>query len=137
MVRRHVGFYSKHENMCDDPACRLKTKQLSVVGDVCLARGCNGIMKPLVGADKLDTQLKYIKSIFDLTHTHKELERLYEGVPALKVLLKSWKDNEITSEYDKEVADVLCYKMNAILQKSSYNIIEPSFFRNLFVAAKQ
>lgn len=137
MVRRHIGLYSKHENICDDPACRLKTTQLSVVGDVCLARGCNGIMKPLVGADKLDTQLKYIKSLFDINHTYKEIERLHEGVPQMKSLLKSWKDNDSTSDNDMQVADVLCRKMNAVLQKSSYNIIEPSFFQNMFVNTKQ
>jgi DNA polymerase alpha subunit A len=137
MVRRHISSYSKHENMCDDPSCRLKTTQLSVVGDVCLARGCNGSMKPMVGAEKLDTQLKYIKSIFDVNHTHKELERIHEGLPPLKEILRSWSNADKTSENDKKVADALCRRMNAILMKSSYNVIEPSFFQSLFTIPKQ
>merc|ERR1712226_1005904 len=61
MIRRHISEYGKFERLCDDPSCHLKTRQRSVSGDFCLARGCNGTMEFIYTEKKLDTQIKYIR----------------------------------------------------------------------------
>lgn len=57
-VRADVGRYYNHWLMCDDSACLFRTQQQSVVGNVCLRRGCTGRLQPEFGEKALYASLK-------------------------------------------------------------------------------
>ena len=51
--------------MCEDTSCGTRTQQQSIVGNVCLARGCHSRVHPEFDDKLLYTQLKYFDVIFD------------------------------------------------------------------------
>lgn len=129
VVRQAVGSHGMYEYECDDPGCRLQTRQLSVSGKSCLGRGCHGILQPLHSAMKLDTQIKYLKSLFDINHCYKQYVKSCKTESGA-VLIQEVK--KTISNQDQLVAEALCEKLNVTLKKSAYDTVEPSLFRNLF-----
>jgi DNA polymerase alpha subunit A len=130
MVRKHVTMHGRYEMVCEDPSCGLRSRQLSVNGHNCLQRGCKSVMKPARSAQSLDTQIKYLKSLFDLSHCYKQYERYClqtkcEVVPFSEV-------KRTISNQDQALASAVCDRISVILLKSEYNIVEPSLFSRLF-----
>jgi len=129
MVRKHVSSHGRYEYQCEDPSCALKTRQLSVSGKHCLSRGCSGSMKPLYSASKLDTQIKYLKSLFDIVHCHNQYKKKYESS-----FMEIKPIKEMISLQDRQLAQAVCERMAVTLEKSAYNMIEPSLFLKLFAS---
>lgn len=135
MVRRHVTKHGMYEMVCEDPSCGLRTRQISVCGTLCLQRGCKGIMKPANGAQALDTQMKYLKSLFDINHCYKQYQKSCNGANKIDLVTFSELQRIISTE-DSAIAEGMCSRMQATLCKSSYNTIEPSLFQRLFKEAQ-
>lgn len=70
-LRQHISLYYAGWLVCDDSACGIQTKQISVYGKRCLgasgkAHGCKGIMRYKYSDRALYNQLLYFDAIFDV-----------------------------------------------------------------------
>jgi DNA polymerase alpha subunit A len=131
-MREQLNNYYRGVIKCDDPACGLETRQLSVNGGVCLHRGCNGRMTSMVKERSLQTQLKYFQCLFDVDHVCQQLaakEMYGTKVDLEKCILKS---NRVIAEELGKIA-----KEN--VDECAYNWIAPSFWQSMFgaISAKQ
>ena len=117
LVHGRIQDYYADKVACDDPACGLITSQVSVVSGSCLARGCTGKMHALVSERALYTQLKYLDSLFEISH----------AVKSNKLEL-----SKHLTKHDKVCLDELHDNSNRYLRGSAYNWIEPSLWRSLF-----
>ena len=80
-IRKHTAKYYDAWLVCDDPACGMRTRQMSVHGRRCLgpqglAYGCAGRMKFEYSEKSLYNQLLYFQSLFDVD---KSVEKLAAG----------------------------------------------------------
>lgn len=110
---------------CDDPMCGLETKQISVCEGCCLKAGCNGRMKLVYSESALQTQLKYLDSLFDIDHACKQLSKTKATVTEKEVLKNLRKD-------DKKAFKLLHGFTSDSLNKSGYNWVTNQFFQTLF-----
>ncbi|CAH2352175.1 DNA polymerase alpha catalytic subunit A [[Candida] railenensis] len=70
-IRKHIALYYAGWLVCDDSACGITTRQISVYGKRCIgasgkAFGCKGIMRYKYSDRALYNQLLYFQSIFDV-----------------------------------------------------------------------
>ena len=77
-IRQHTAKYYASWLVCDDPACGMRTRQMSVYGHRCLgpkglAYGCSGRMSFEYSEKALYSQLLYLQRIFDVD---KALEKM-------------------------------------------------------------
>nr|POF20599.1 dna polymerase alpha catalytic subunit [Quercus suber] len=84
-IRRHTSRYYSAWLVCDDPACGMRTRQMSVYGHRCLgprglAHGCSGRMSFEYSEKALYNQLLYLQGLFDVD---KSLERTTSGKTSL------------------------------------------------------
>ncbi|RMY54665.1 hypothetical protein D0863_13561 [Hortaea werneckii] len=82
-IKRHSAMYYSAWLTCDDPACGMRTRQMSVYGTRCLgpkglAHGCSGRMSFEYSEKAIYNQLLYLQSLFDVD---KSLEKM--GKPGL------------------------------------------------------
>ena len=127
IVKRCKTKYMTKELQCEDQSCCQKTRQQSVAGVNCLARGCKGAMKCCYNEVQLDLQVKYLKSLFNIEHRHKQLQLTIESNSLLKDVEKSIpRDN-------RYISDKLCKKLDIVLKNSKYNVVDTSFFQSLFL----
>lgn len=86
-IRRHTSRYYAAHLVCDDPACGMRTRQMSVYGRRCLgpkglAYGCSGRMSFEYSEKALYNQLLYLQGLFDVD---KSLEKMGKpGVAGVK-----------------------------------------------------
>lgn len=71
MIRKHLALYYAGWLVCDDSACGIKTRQISVYGKRCIgasgkAHGCKGVMRYKYSDKALYNQLLYFDAIFDV-----------------------------------------------------------------------
>ncbi|KAK6461441.1 DNA-directed DNA polymerase alpha [Scheffersomyces coipomensis] len=82
-IRQHISLYYNGWLVCDDAACGITTRQISVYGKRCIgtsgkAYGCKGIMRFKYTDKALYNQLLYFNSLFDVDKTKKnELRPIY------------------------------------------------------------
>lgn len=115
---------------CDEPSCGLETRQLSVVGPVCLNRGCTGQMIPLDSEREVHTHLTYLEALFDSEHASEQLE--LKKVGKKQDLLKG------IAKHDRSTFDDLHRNAKRALNASAYNWISPQLWKGLCdVRAKQ
>lgn len=74
MIRKHIALYYAGWLVCDDPACGITTRQISVYGKRCIgasgkAMDCKGMMRYRYSDKQLYNQLLYFNSIFDVDKT--------------------------------------------------------------------
>eukprot|EP00536_Pseudo-nitzschia_multiseries_P002404 jgi/Psemu1/322530/estExt_fgenesh1_pg.C_320004 len=112
---------------CDDPACGLETRQLSVNGGVCLSRGCNGRMVPKISERILQTQLKYFECLFDVDHVTKQLVDSKQNFGSNEKELA-----KMISKTDKKIAAELLAVAKEQTNECAYNWIAPSFWQQVF-----
>jgi DNA polymerase alpha subunit A len=132
LINGQIQDYYRGTIKCDDPLCALETRQLSVVGGVCLRRGCNGQMHSKFNERSLHTQLKYLECLFDRHHACEQLER--KNLYGTKSdLLKS------IPKADQAVYDELHQNARKFVEGSAFNWISPSFWQSMFgdIRAKQ
>jgi len=127
MMRGELQAYYHGSVKCDDPACGLETRQLSVNGGVCLARGCNGRMNSLVSERSLQTQLKYFECLFDVDHVTKQLVDNKHNFGSNRKELTS-----MIAKTDKLMARELLEVSKEKISECSYNWIAPSFWQQIF-----
>lgn len=82
-IRSHTSRYYSAYLVCDDPACGMRTRHMSVYGHRCLgprglAYGCSGRMTFEYSEKALYNQLLYLQSLFDVD---KSLEKM--GKPGM------------------------------------------------------
>jgi DNA polymerase alpha subunit A len=132
LVRQQLQDYYQGVIKCDDPACGLETRQLSVNGGVCLNRGCNGRMASMVKERSLQTQLKYFECLFDADHVCQQLEG--KGTYGSKHDLEKY-----ISKADRVVAGELRRIAKENVEECAYNWIVPSFWQSMFgaISSKQ
>lgn len=70
-IRKHLAAYYAGWVVCDDSACGIKTRQISVYGKRCIgvsgkAHGCKGVMRYNYSDKALYNQLLYLDAIFDV-----------------------------------------------------------------------
>ncbi|ODQ83210.1 hypothetical protein BABINDRAFT_159651 [Babjeviella inositovora NRRL Y-12698] len=88
IIRAHISRYYAGWLVCDDSACGIATRQISVYGKRCIglsgtAHGCKGIMRYRYSDKALYNQLLYLDSIFDIEKAKKGLLKPFEGPEAL------------------------------------------------------
>lgn len=127
LMRSQLQAYYSGCVKCDDPACGLETRQLSVNGGVCLARGCNGRMASMVTERSIQTQLKYFECLFDVDHATKQLVDNKHNFGSNQKELAS-----MIARTDKMMARELCRVSKENMSECSYNWIAPSFWQNVF-----
>lgn len=99
-IRRHTSRYYSAWLMCDDPACAMRTRQMSVYGHRCLgprglAHGCSGRMSFEFSEKALYNQLLYLQGLFDVDKSFEKMgagkqslvkTEAGEGIEKIKVL---------------------------------------------------
>lgn len=70
-IKKHLATYYAGWVVCDDSACGIKTRQISVYGKRCIgasgkAHGCKGVMRYNYTDKALYNQLLYLDAIFDV-----------------------------------------------------------------------
>ena len=125
IIRRYVAKHGTRESVCEDSSCCLKSRQQSVQGNVCLARGCQGSTKAIFQARDLDTQVKYLRSLFDMKHCYRQFE---QSCTDTETVLTIKEIQAMVSAQDRSLADALCRKLSVVLYRSGYNIISPKIF---------
>jgi DNA polymerase alpha subunit A len=127
-VHRHQKEYYLGRVRCDDPSCELHTntsRQLSVAGTVCLVRGCTGTVQPVFTERMLHNQLKYLDTLFDVSHVCDQLEKDEQFGPKNELVKSIAKNEKIVMEELHEVA-------NRYLKGNAFNWIGPSLWSSLF-----
>merc|ERR1712176_1541955 len=127
LMRERLQDYYEGVVKCDDPACGLETRQLSVCGGVCLSRGCNGRMTSMVSEREIQTQLKYFECLFDIGHVTKQLVDNKQNFGSNEKELAS-----MIARTDKLMADELYRICKEQIEECSYNWIAPSFWQQVF-----
>ena len=90
MIRKHIALYYAGWLVCDDPACGITTRQISVYGKRCIgnsgrAMDCKGVMRYRYNDKQLYNQLLYFQSIFDVDKTKRgELRPLVDALEESK-----------------------------------------------------
>ncbi|KAI9204886.1 DNA polymerase family B-domain-containing protein [Polychytrium aggregatum] len=78
-IRKHISNYQRGWLICDDAACRTKTKQISVYGSRCLMPGCRGTVAFEYTDAALYTQLLYLETLFDVQRFLRQIEESKDG----------------------------------------------------------
>ncbi|KAI8347087.1 DNA polymerase family B-domain-containing protein [Mortierella sp. GBAus27b] len=73
-IRKSIQTYYQGWVVCDDQACRNRTRMVSVVGRRCLVEGCPGSMQKEYSDGSLYTQLSYFSHIFDSSKALKKID---------------------------------------------------------------
>jgi DNA polymerase alpha subunit A len=110
---------------CDEPGCGLETRQLSVVGNCCLRRGCHGQLLPVDSELELQTHLKYLETLFDHAHAISQLEARHKSGSKTDV-----KSLQLTNA-DRATFDELHQIAKKHLDACNFNWIGPSFWKGL------
>lgn len=83
-LRDHIALYYAGWLVCDDNACGITTRQISVYGKRCIgtsgkAHGCKGVMRYKYSDKALYNQLLYFNAIFDVEKARKlQLRPIYD-----------------------------------------------------------
>jgi DNA polymerase alpha subunit A len=127
LMQEQLRNYYQGVVKCDDPACGLETRQLSVNGCVCLNRGCNGRMSPIVSERAIQTQLKYFECMWNIDHVTKQLADDKTNDFGTQQNLE-----KMISKTDKRIAMELHKIAKKNVEECAYNWIAPSFWQSVF-----
>jgi DNA polymerase alpha subunit A len=76
--------YIDQSAVCDDAACRMKTRSCSVFGRRCLVTGCKGFVNLEYSDAKLYTQMQYYEQLFALDSYLAKIEPQEDGMHIIK-----------------------------------------------------
>jgi len=122
-VRGEKLKYYESVVMCDDSSCGHKTQQLSVMGNGCVVRGCQGRMAAVYSDKRLFTQLKYLEELMDV-----DLILAKRGFAARAAQVKG----ACLPKAHADVANALKLQMASELDCSAYNWVPKSFWQTAF-----
>lgn len=120
-IRKHTSRYYSAHLVCDDPACGMRTRQMSVYGRRCLgpkglAYGCSGRMTFECSEKALYNQLLYLQGLFDVD---KSLEKM--GKPGLAgVKTEESEKTKVLAGMNRERFAVCGDVVRAYLDKSGW-----------------
>jgi len=120
-IRRHTSRYYSAWLICDDAACGMRTRQMSVYGHRCLgpkglAHGCSGRVTFEYSEKAMYNQLLYLQSLFDVD---KSLEKM--GKPAIAgVKTEESEKTKVLAGMNRERFGVLHDVVKAYLDKSGW-----------------
>lgn len=77
-MRKFMAKYLDQSVVCEDPACRTRTRACGVYGQRCLMPGCKGIVVLEYSDAQLYTQMQYYERILSIPH-FQELWKSDEG----------------------------------------------------------
>lgn len=86
-IRRHLAVYYAGWLVCDDSACGIQTRHISVYGKRCIgalgkAHGCKGVMRYKYSDKALYNQLLYFEAVFDVDKAKAgQLRPVHDKVP--------------------------------------------------------
>nr|POE94229.1 dna polymerase alpha catalytic subunit [Quercus suber] len=123
-IRRHTSKYHSAWLVCDDPACGMRTRQMSVYGHRCLgprglAYGCSGRMSFEYSEKALYNQLLYLQGLFDI-------EKSLEKIGAIRATSTKTEDQDsvekvkILAEMNRKRFNVCFDAVEAYLDKSAW-----------------
>lgn len=134
-VKNMVSKYYENELTCEDPTCGLVTKQLSVCGPRCLAKQCQGKLKPVFGECELWNTMMYHSCLFDLDHSVSEGEKESSELGDLFLKGGSFDKKTVVASIsgdDRETLRLLKGVADGILEGNAYNFVRPSLFSMFF-----
>jgi DNA polymerase alpha subunit A len=84
-IKQHLALYYQGWLICDDPACGLRTRQMSVYGHRCLSLkglgyGCSGRMKLEYSEKMMYNQLLYFSNLFDVDKAKAQAKKDLQNV---------------------------------------------------------
>ena len=137
-MKEAIGKYYEGSFVCDDMSCSLATRQLSVCGACCLARGCRGKMRPMYGERELWNQLQYFSSLMDVEHRCKDIAGVTAVVDTASSAAAGASDvgvkdlAGILNKTDKSLFGYLKESIDEHISNSAYNFVRPSLFKMFF-----
>lgn len=117
IVRSHIKKYYDAWLVCDDHTCGCRTRQQSVVGNICIMN-CHGRLVPEYDAEMLHTQLKYIETLFDVER-YKQKHPTAIGLTTVSV-------------EQLQLFSLLKQHMNNAINGSAYNWVLPGLWSTVF-----
>lgn len=97
------GFMCKYLDqaaVCDDAACRTKTRACSVFGRRCLVTGCKGFVNLEYSDSRLYTQMQYYEHLFSLDAYITKLEPVESDMNTIKAHAKTMENfSELVERY--------------------------------------
>ena len=120
-IRQHTAKYYSGWLVCDDPACGMRTRQMSVYGSRCLgpkglAHGCAGRMAFEYSEKAMYNQLLYLQSLFDV---EKSIEKM--GKPGIAgVKTEESEKTKVLAGMNRERFSVCWNVVKAYLDKSGW-----------------
>ncbi|EGW31634.1 uncharacterized protein SPAPADRAFT_51626 [Spathaspora passalidarum NRRL Y-27907] len=111
-IRHHIALYYSGWLICDDPACGIMTRQISVYGRRCIgssgkAMDCKGVMRYRYSDKALYNQLLYFDSIFNIDKAKKNQLRPIE------------EEEEDNDNGEKKQAPLAQGQVNALAEQNS------------------
>lgn len=120
-IRHHTSKYYSAWLVCDDPACGMRTRQMSVYGHRCLgprglAHGCSGRMAFEYSEKAIYNQLLFLQSLFDVD---KGLEKM--GKPGIAgVKTEESEKTKVLAGMNRERFGICSDVVKAYLDKSGW-----------------
>eukprot|EP01134_Creolimax_fragrantissima_P008271 CFRG8271T1 len=123
LVRSYITKYYAGWLVCDDQACRTRTRYVSVCGRKCMVPFCRGSMSPEYSAHQLFTQLAYFQYLFDLALLLKKSPAA-ANMTGLTALSKEGVES-LTNPYKDDIARVHTH-MTSFIQKNARTYVDLS-----------
>lgn len=124
-VRNSIAKYYCGWLLCDDPACGVITRQISVYGKRCIgmsgkAHGCKGVMRYTFSDKQLYNQLLFFSSLFDVDKAKKR------GLKSLETSLEKMNQQslEALSEQNREFFTVCQSVVDKYLQDNGRRYVD-------------
>ncbi|KAJ2468610.1 DNA-directed DNA polymerase alpha catalytic subunit pol1 [Coemansia sp. RSA 2322] len=83
-IRRHIREYYAFAMQCDEPACALRSRVLSVAGTRCLRPHCSGRMREVFSDKLLYHQIQYFAALLAVERSAARLETTAAHVRSLR-----------------------------------------------------
>mmetsp|Transcript_17703 Transcript_17703/g.20391 ORF Transcript_17703/g.20391 Transcript_17703/m.20391 type:complete len:938 (+) Transcript_17703:655-3468(+) len=142
-IRSSLKQYYSQTTVCDDVTCGLRTRQCSVLGSLCLERGCHGRLVPEYSERELHTQICYWESLFDEEHAVRQLTlgknvaKSPEILGELTELTRKFGTTDglckqYLSREDRVLLGDLKGEVRRYKERSGYNWVEKGLWSDLF-----
>ena len=131
-VRADKAKYYEAWMVCDDSSCQHRTQQQSVVGNVCLRKGCAGRVHPEFSEKQLHAQLTYYRELFDedvCIRKQKLSATAQAAYAASKASKSSESSGRAVTENHRQVYGLLKQQMGGELERCGYNWVPKDFWR--------
>jgi DNA polymerase alpha subunit A len=134
-VRADKAKYYAAWLVCDDASCLHRTQQQSVVGNVCLRRGCNGRVHAEFSEKQLHAQLKYYHELFDDDACVRK-QKLSATAQAAYTAAKAGSSSSggAVPEGHRQVCQLLKQQVGGELDRCGYNWVPKDFWAAAFDA---